>query len=156
MLPLKNLQSKVVASTLTSQSRKHGFTQATHLLSCLCPLPLCFPPHLTPGMDPDSGAFGGRKVGAVRKHSGSCTLKVCKCKIAFKEEEGEKGKGNYYLTLSFPITQLKCLKYRDPQSSRNLGSTWGSPKVQPGILGPKNSGSYPSTPFEYYFLCART
>lgn len=87
---------------LSSQSRKHGFTQATHLLSCLCPLPLCFPPQLTPRMDPDSGAFGGRKVRAVRKYSGSCTLKVCRCKIAFKGEEGGERERQLLSNPEFP------------------------------------------------------
>lgn len=123
MLPLKNPQSKVVTSRLTSQSRKHGFTQATHVLSCLRPLPLCFPPHLTPRMDPDSGAFGGSGVGAMRKCSGSCTLKVCRYKIAFKGEEGKKRERQLLSTPEFPYHGVQVSEILRPSASRNLGST---------------------------------
>lgn len=73
MLPLNNTHRKLVAIRTTGQWESDGFTQAISHLSCLC-LPAPLPPH--PYMAPDTGAFGGKAVMAVRKDSGSWALRV--------------------------------------------------------------------------------
>ena len=73
MLPLNNTHRKLAASRMTRQWEIDGFTQAISHLSCLC-LPVPLLPH--PYMAPDTGAFGGKAVMAVRKDSGSWALRV--------------------------------------------------------------------------------
>lgn len=74
-------------------------------------------------MDPDGGAFGGREVGAMRKCSGSCTLKVCRYKIAFKGEEKKKGERQLLSNPEFPYHRVQVSDILRPSASRNLGST---------------------------------
>lgn len=69
-----------------------------------------------------------------------------------------KGNDTYYPVLSFPVQSVgSSARCNDPLSALGIWVALGVTKGPSQLSwAPRNSDGYPSTPFEYYFLCVRT